>query len=124
MDKVPAEEGPRLGWGQILFISSAMFLISLVVWRGMSSDDSSLWQQATYWQQQANQFTPMVAIGVEAISILAVLRGRWRGWSNRSLRRLLGFLVATVIVVPIGYIIWSNVVLSPIRTEMQRCCLP
>jgi hypothetical protein len=116
MYTVRSDEDPPLAWRQILFISSVMFVISLVLWRGMHEAISDpLWQQATAWQQQANRLIPLVTIGAESILILITLRGRWRGWSTRLLQRLLGLLVITVLVAPIGYLEWKASVLSPLR---------
>jgi hypothetical protein len=121
MYTVPSEEGRPLSWGQLLFVSSAMLLISGVIWREVSSFIDPLWNQASYLEQQANHLIPGVAIGGQFILILLVLRGRWCGWSNQLIRRLLGLLVVTVIVFPFAYTIWKGGILSEIRCRGRLC---
>jgi len=121
MYTVPSEEGRPLSWGHILFISSAMLLISGVIWREVSSYIDPLWNQASYLEQQANHLIPGVAIAGQFIIILLVLRGRWRGWSNQAIRRLLGLLVVTVIVLPFAYNMWGAGIVSEFRCRGGRC---
>lgn len=104
----PSEEDRPLSWVQLLFIGSTMLLISGVIWREVRLYSDPLWNQASYVAQQTNHLIPRGVIVGQCILILLVLRGRWRGCSNQSIRRLLGLLVVTVIVLPLAYTIWSD----------------
>jgi hypothetical protein len=100
MYEVQSQESPPIAWWRILVVTMALLLATVGCW------------PSEYSSTVPERLMQTIAIGtivgtiVELSLVASVLIGRWRGWPNRWIQRLLG--LAALIVAAL--ITWTQVV--------------